>query len=154
MKWYLSWFSLSLPPPPHTHTIMYSPQHILCTISYAIQTLTIASIITVLLPSTICPSTNSKTLSLSFPFLCSLVYSILSASTAYPHYVYSGKSTFLYLVCVAAVLDAQRDAISLLLLVLQTVVVSVISWVFYFVYCQFELLWTCVFPKCRLREPK
>ena len=132
---------------------------ILCTtISYVIQTLIIACIV-ILLPSmaTICSWTDdscSDSLFLSFPLLYSLVFSILTASMTYPHFIYSGNTIFLYLFCLAVVLDAQHDTVSLLLVVLQTMVVSAFSWVLYFVYRQFELLWTLVFPSCRIGEPK
>ena len=153
-------FSLSISPCIHTHGLCRPLSlNILCTtISYIIQTLIIACIV-ILLPSmaAICSWTDdscSESFFLSFPLLYSLVLSILTASMTYPHFIYSGNTILLYLFCLAVVLDAQGDTVSLLLVVLQTMVVSAFSWVLYFVYCQFEFLWTFVFPSCQLGEPK
>ena len=85
----------------HTHTHTHSPLHLLCIGTYAIQSVIIACIINSLLPSAALhghPITCTPE-SLPLPLSCALLISILVASMAYPHYIYSGKSTMLFLIC-------------------------------------------------------
>lgn len=72
--------------------------------SYVIQSVVIVFIINSLLSSsesmTSCHLLSFVPLSAQLPLFCSLLISILMACTTYPHYIYSGKSTVLFLICV------------------------------------------------------
>ena len=75
----------------------YCKLHLLRAGSYAIQSTVIAFVINTLLSTpTFCPAVSL--LSLPLPFLCSLLISILVACATYPHYIYSDKSTTLFLI--------------------------------------------------------
>ena len=87
----------------HTPTHIVRPLHLLCTGCYAIQSVVISFIINTLLCT---PSFHPFSLhSLPLPLLCSSLISIVVACMAYPHYIYSGKSTVLFLI------NASYDAV-------------------------------------------
>ena len=81
--------SLFLSPSPDA----YRTLHLLSTGSYALQSVVIAFMV------------NNHMLhplpleALPLPLLLALLISILVASTSFPHYIYSDKSTTLFLIC-------------------------------------------------------
>ena len=87
----------------HVHVHLARPLHLLSTGCYAIQSVVISFIINTLLST---PAFLPVDLhSLPLPLLCSSLISIVVACMAYPHYIYSGKSTVLFLI------DVSYDAV-------------------------------------------
>ena len=83
----------------HQHVHLSRPLHLLSTGCYAIQSVVISFIINTLLST---PTFGPVDLhSLPLPLLCSSLISIVVACMAYPHYIYSGKSTVLFLINVS-----------------------------------------------------
>ena len=83
---------LNTPPPQNRYL------HLLCTGSYVAQSIILSCTINGLLSSTKLHPLLSE--SLPLPLLCASLISILVACNSYPHYLYAGKPTMLFLICV------------------------------------------------------
>ena len=77
----------------------YCKLHVQRAGSYAIQSAVISFVISTLLSTLSCHPVSGH--SLLLPLLCSLLISILVACTSYPHYIYSDRSTVLFLINVS-----------------------------------------------------
>ena len=77
----------------------YCKLHVQRAGSYAVQSAVIAFVISTLLSTLSCHPVSGHFLLL--PLLCSLLISILVVCTSYPHYIYSDRSTVLFLINVS-----------------------------------------------------